>query len=107
MTDVKGIFNNIYKLYDVYKKEALFHAIISNLSDEDPDVVKSIMTDTYNFYMKYQNCWQDDEWSSLVKESRTIDYKYDSELCREILFAIVDIIEDRYKNRSGNRINAV
>ena len=101
MTDVKGIFNNTYKLYNVFKDEALFHAIISNLSEEDPKSVTNILTDTYNFYIKYQNCWKDDDWSSLVKESRVIDSKYNSKLCRAILLAILDILEEQYKNK-GN-----
>ena len=84
-------------LYRSYQNEALFYAIINNLSEEEPSKVTAIMIDTYNFYVKYQNVWKDEDWMALIKEAREIDKKYDSKLCRDILLDLLDMFEQQFK----------
>lgn len=98
MSDVKAIFNNTFKIYRSYQNDTLFYAIINNLSDEELSKVSAIMTDTYNFYIKYQNVWKDEDWMALIKESHEIDKKYDSKLCRAILLDLLNILEKRYND---------
>lgn len=101
MTDVKVIFNNTYKLYSIFKDEALFHAIISNLSEEEPNTVKGILADTYNFYIRWKDA-KDEDAEQIHQEAKELNKKYDDcDLCRRIIVEICTILNQNFKK--GNK----
>ena len=65
-----------------------------------PDQVKLIYKDTYYLYIKYQNCYKDEEWIELVNETHELSHKYPFDLCKVILVELLEIIEKVYMSKS-------
>lgn len=92
MTDVKGIFKNTFHLYRIYQEEYLFHTILKNIVDTSPGAVQGIMTDTYNFYLRWKDAKETDA-GQIYQESKEINQKYDNcDLCRGILVELCTIL---------------
>ncbi len=65
----------------------------------DQDQVRLIFRDTYNFYLKYKDISDPEDWIPLIQDMRRIDRDYPCELCRRILLELVKIIEHEFMIR--------
>lgn len=100
--EVKLIYKDTYPLYKLLKSLnfKLTYAIINNMQDVDSDTFNKIMTDTYKLYVKYKNCYKDEEWADLVKETHELSHRYPFDLCKAILVELLEIIEKVYMSKS-------
>ncbi|MDF2906813.1 MAG: hypothetical protein K0R34_2134 [Herbinix sp.] len=67
----------------------------------DNERVRLIFKDTYNFYLKWKDISNPEDWVILMKEMKEIDHRYDCDLCRQILLELVKVIENEFKSREG------
>lgn len=65
-----------------------------------PTEVRSIFSDTYNFYTKWIAVKEID-WDLLLSESHEIEGKYECELCCKILVELIAVIETNYMTTKG------
>lgn len=64
--------------------------------------IRQIFNDTYNvFYKKWKSISNLSDWDALMQDAREMNKKYPYPLCRRILLELVEIIEDGFKERSG------
>lgn len=93
------IFKHTYACYE-YKDFPLFQVISSLLLFADKIEVSSIMTDTYNLFLKYKDVHKDEDWCELCKEAKELNKKYgDSDLSSQILVELLTILEKRYTSK--------
>lgn len=100
MSDVKSTFSSTYSLYKDNLNNPVFWAIMGNIKGESPAKVVQIMTDTYNFYTKWNKARDQEEfpWSQMRTEAIELVHKYnDCDLCRKVLTALMNIIEQDFK----------
>ena len=63
-------------------------------ADEELKAVYNIFTDVWRLYKKFADVRPDDEyWDAVVKEAGTITQKYNSELCKDLIFAVLDELD--------------
>ena len=87
-------YNACKECYDV----PLFQAFLYNLISSKPGELNTtgILTDTYNFYMKWYQVWGDIQWSECVEESHKISHKYNCDMVDEMLVQILDVLEKKF-----------
>jgi hypothetical protein len=65
----------------------------------DKEQVRLIFKDTYNYYLRWKDISNPDDWVILMQEMKEIDHRYDCDLCRQILLELVKVIE--FKSKEG------
>lgn len=65
----------------------------------DKEQVKNIFRDTYNFYLKWIDISNPEDWVNLIQEANELDKKYQYPLCRQILLELVQVIEGEFKTK--------
>ncbi len=55
--------------------------------------------EVWTFFKKYYDAKQDDEyWEKLVEEAAYINQKYQSELCKDLIFVVIAELERKSKH---------
>lgn len=62
-----------------------------------PEQVRLIFKDTYNFYLKWKDIDNDEDWNLLVEEEHELYRKYPFDLCKVNLKEFLIIIKKYYE----------
>ena len=74
------------------------------VTKEEVPIETGIFSDIFKFLLKYQNADTVDEWKQVVDAAKVINNKYESknkQLCLDILLAVINDIERKYKKRNS------
>lgn len=64
----------------------------------DKELERITFRDVYNFLKKNSDVRTSDEyWENLITESSQIINKNNSKLCKDMLYVVVNYLEDKYK----------
>lgn len=64
-----------------------------------PEEVRLIFRDVYNFYTKWINIENEENWSDLLNDIRDLEKKYPFDLCIKMLLETMNVIERYYMER--------
>lgn len=57
--------------------------------------------EVWTFFKKYYHVRPDDDyWDAVIEEAGAINQKYQCELCKDLILAIVDELDRKYRERS-------
>jgi len=107
---VKSIFNDFYvlfnankgvlALYDKYKNNNLFLALIGNLDLAVVSDANAIMKETYDFYKRYADReLSEADWDAAVEDFKRINNAWDNQWCKEHMLQLLEILELQEKER--------
>ena len=105
MSDVKITYQKMFALAQAYNacaeyyEEPIFQAFLANLINSKPKELDttSILTDTYNFFQRWQKCWGDIQWATCLDEAKVLEKKHNQDMCNDMLVQLIDIIEKQFK----------
>ncbi|MDF2611341.1 MAG: hypothetical protein K0R92_2815 [Lachnospiraceae bacterium] len=70
----------------------------------NPEQVRLIFKDTYNFYLKWKDIKSEDDFNQMWAAAKEINRNHgDCELCRNILINLCSNIKQEFKERSENK----
>lgn len=89
-------------LQDAYQDEPLFLAFISDLPEALKVPYRTVMKECYNFYKQYYDReLSDSDWENIVAGIQAYDKKWDNVWCRNLILALLGILECEDKERKG------
>ena len=68
----------------------------------DIDSNREIFTKVWNIYKSYGEPKTDDEWDLLIDKMQELYKQYETELCRELVQVVMNLIERESKNEGNN-----
>lgn len=112
---VKAIFNDFYvlfnankgvlALYDKYKDNDLFKALIRNLELAVESDANAIMKETYAFYKRYADReLGDEDWDAAVEDFKRINNAWDNQWCKEQMLELLGVLELQEKERKRKQV---
>ena len=107
---VKAIFNDFYvlfnankgvlALYDKYKDNDLFKALIRNMELAVESDANAIMKQTYAFYKRYADRELSEmDWDAVVEDFKFINNAWDNQWCKEQMLELLGVLEMQEKER--------
>lgn len=107
---IKAMFNDLYvllngnkgvlALYEKYKGNSLFMALIGYLDQAVKSDPNAIMMETYEFYKRYADReLSEDEWDAVVEDFRKENETWENEWCKQQMLELLGILEAQEKER--------
>lgn len=69
---------------------------------QDIDRNREVFTKIWNIYKTYGEPKTDEEWDLLIGKMSEMYKQYETELCRELVQVVMNLIERESKNESNN-----
>lgn len=89
-------------LQDAYQDEPLFLAFISDLPEALKVPYRTVMKECYAFYKQYYNReLSEADWENIVAGIQAYNKKWNNVWCRNLILALLGILEREDKERKG------